>query len=411
MFKALKKESSKYVVSGLFRTAIQLLSGIIVYQWLLPEELGAWQSIMVYTVYISFFTFGTVNAVTREVPVQFGKGQLQEAEVNLQVGETYILVLGIITIIAGSLLGFFYLFYLESLTTGLYILAATMIAAVGLYSSFLNIALMVHEQFNKLSIILMFESTIVLLGIGVVYFYGIEGYVFNLLMVALFKLAFLYFYKPFNSKLKWNKPAITSLITIGFPIYIWNSINVYMRNSPKLFLSVMGLNRELGLISPGWTVLGATKVLPTYINSYMFPRIAREYGAGSLNKKYIVKQLIALFTLVFGITILIFFTLPYVFDVFFEKYTEGLRSAQIFIFCLPFFSVNGIMQNILIIIKKMKIFRLSTIFAFVGMIFVFGYCYLTEAFYLEGVALSLVVGEIIVFCINIVFVFQWRLKE
>src|SRR5690554_4785759 len=83
------KVAGKYIGSGLLKSAIQMLSGLIILRWIAPEELGLWQSFTVFVGYVTILNLGVPVGINRELPFFLGKGDENRGLALLKTAGAY----------------------------------------------------------------------------------------------------------------------------------------------------------------------------------------------------------------------------------------------------------------------------------------------------------------------------------
>src|SRR5690554_4139486 len=80
----LKKNSTNSMIaflsfSNLINNALSIVSGLLVAKWLLPSELGSFNSFTLITGYVILIQMGIPSGLSRELPFYLGKNDKKEA--------------------------------------------------------------------------------------------------------------------------------------------------------------------------------------------------------------------------------------------------------------------------------------------------------------------------------------------
>src|SRR5690606_4740143 len=106
----------------------------------------------------------------------------------------------------------------------------------------------------------------------------IWGYAIYQTLIAAFLYLGHLFYKPYKVKYDFKKEVFIEMVKIGMPMYVWNYLTIISRSVPRLLLVLFGGPLLVGLYSPAGSLNNALLSLPTYVNSYMFPKMSQALG-------------------------------------------------------------------------------------------------------------------------------------
>lgn len=400
MLELLKRNitAGKFIGSGLLKTVAQTISGFVILRWLVPEELGQWQSFTVFVGYIQILTLGVTSGLNRELPYWLGKGNMELGMDRLKTAGYFITLLSLILMTIFLLLGLaLYILDIFSLDKTIMLIFAFSIGALSIQTNFLGASYRSSGSFGKLSRIQLYNSLLYFILIPLIYFFGLWGYIVYQIILAVFLYIGYNHFRPYKIKYKFDYSHFKILVSVGLPMYIWNFLASFTRTIPQLILVLFGSPLLVGLYAPASSINTAMLSLPEYTNRYLFPQMAFKFGKSSDVREvynYSIKASILLFIImIFGASVLAFI-IPYIFPIFFPKYVEGITVAQIIVFSGVFYSINALYHNTLYSIKVFKPFKFIVSFRilYIALFTAITYYFLKDL--LLAVALGSLLSEI-----------------
>lgn len=363
---------SIFVASGLMKTFSVSVSGVIILGWLSPEELGSWQSVIVFVGYLQILSLGTSSGLNREISFYIGKGQREIALRKVESIGYFITRLSLILwllLVATSLFLFFF-GELDSFKVLLIFLAFT-IGISQLAGNFLQSTFRSSKSFRILSKIQVANGMLFFLLLPMVYYWGIKGYVFYQLVINLTLLLVLYWFRPFKLKYRYSRAEIIDMVKVGMPMYFWNYLQQVSRSIPRLALVIFTSPVVIGLFSPAGSVNTAMLALPKFIGSYLFPQMSGAYGKTGSTKSvanilYNALWKIGLVMVVLSTIVAI--TIPYAIEYFLPNYIAGIIAVQVAVFSGVFYCLNTIIHNAFNALKTFKQFKLLITLRFIYII-------------------------------------------
>lgn len=367
------KTAGKYIFSGLLKTSVQMLSGLIILRWIEPEELGLWQSFTVFTGYVAIMNVGITTGINRELPFWIGKGEELRGIELLKTAGAYVRLLGVFLVIFLSTVGL--VLYQNQIIDHqdlLFLTLAILLTALDLQVNLVGATYRSSDSFNKLANMHFLLSILFVILTPLIYFYGVLGYITYLIVISFLTYVFYTSYMPYKVKYAFDKQDFLYLLKVGFPIYFWNYINIQIQSFPRLFLVLVGTPYLVGLFSPAASIKQVMLNLPKYTNRYLFPQMSHKLGETDDNSqviRYAFKSAKYLFfvTLIGGIAL--FISLIYLFPLIFPKYVDGIIAAQITIFTGVMYGVNLVFHNALNVLKQFSVFKVIVFIKFILILF------------------------------------------
>ncbi len=383
-----------YAGSSVATTAAQLISSLIIIKFVMPEDLGLWQSVRLAQVYAFLLLAGTNNGLGRELPFSLGKGDLPFSE-NLLATALYcsrlmsavVLVCGVCCAAA----------FAGSGTPLVYaILAIAVIIALAFYQSVIGATFRAKDSFKNLTIIQMVEAGLSIGTIPMVYFYHYNGMLMRTVLISGIVVALLHLYRPMKVKSGFDLGALKVLLKTGMPIFALD----YMRNSAatldRLVLLKIGGVKDVGLYALANMATQAIAVLPNALSTYTYPRGTYKFGRDNDSRAlwgFVVKFLVLAAVVTTPAVLCGWVVLPWFVSVFAPKYVEGIQAARIVL-------IVGVFDCSLVVVQalwSMKAWRLMTAYqALSSVTYAFGPvtgCLIVGPS-LEGVAWGMVAGSL-----------------
>lgn len=355
------KSAGRYIGSGLLKTAIQMLSSLIILRWVLPEELGLWQSFTVFVGYIAILNLGVPVGINRELPFLLGKGDENRGMDLLKTAGAYMRFLGIGIILLVSLIGVvLYSMAMMNLQGLTFLSLAILLTALNMQATLVGATFRSSSAFNKLANMHFILSILFIVLMPLIYFFGIWGYIAYIILIALLTYLLYSLKRPYKIKYNFNKQDFIYLVKVGFPIYFWNYINSQIQSFPRLVLVLLGTPYLVGLFAPAASIKQVMLNLPKYTNRYLFPQMAHKYGKtddAAQVIRYAFKSAKYLFAVTFFGALVVSYALIYVFPLVFPKYVDGIVATQITVFTGVIYGVNLVFHNALNALRQFAVFK------------------------------------------------------
>lgn len=374
------KTAGKYIISGLMKTGFQMLSSLVILRWIEPEELGLWQSFMLFMGYITILNAGVTSGINRELPYWLGKGDQERSIELLKTAGSYIRILGAFMIVLVLAIGLI-LYYNKSINLqGLsFLTLAIVLTVVNQLGKFIGATYRSSDSFNKLANMQFLLSILFIVLMPLIYYFGIFGYVFYLIIISLLTYILFSINMPFKVKYSFNLEDFIYLIKVGFPIYFWNYINAQIQSFPRLVLVLLGTPYLVGLFAPASSIKQVMLNFPKYTNRYLFPRMSYSFGKTDNQQqvsRYAFKSAKYMFAITFLGGVVLAYLLNFLFPIVFPKYTEGIVAAQITVFTGVTYGVNLIFHNALNVLKQFKVFKIIIGFKLISILLITSLLYI-----------------------------------
>ncbi len=333
-----------YTLSNYTTPIITMVTNIISAAFLNPNELGVISSVMILLPYIAFLHFGVFNGLNRNLAFYRAQGKHDKVQQMVNASHT----VAILNSVIGAVIGICYIVYYAFFDASrIYFLSAVLL----LLNLILN-PLIVHfdttyrsgQNFKVLGKITLWENIVYgitnLLPIWIGY---IGKIIANGLRVCL-RFTFRFATQPYKANATGKKEDMVELAKVGFPLligsYLWG---VIMVSDQTLIVTHLG-TESLGFYSLSIFMMSAMVIIPTSINTLLYPKAAAQYGKSGNNiglRKFFWRALSINILVLVPLCAALYFLLEPLTEFFLPKYLSGVPAAKINILtCLTFVS-NG----------------------------------------------------------------------
>ena len=96
--------------ASLIGNVLTMISGLLVARWMLPEELGYFNSFSILTSYIILVQLGIPSGLSRELPFYMGKGQRKDVEELAATAQFFGSFIGVLVFICSVIAALFFLY-------------------------------------------------------------------------------------------------------------------------------------------------------------------------------------------------------------------------------------------------------------------------------------------------------------
>lgn len=373
-------------------------------KWLVPAELGLWQSISVLISYFAFAEVGVQSGLNRELPYLYGKGEkkmaLEKTASALYFALFISLLLIIITTIVSTLL--YFLNYSLQLVLGLGTVG--LVLSLMAYQRYLTVTFRSSESFMNLSIISLLNSFFIVLVFPIVYFFHYYGLLIYQISTVFVQTILLHLFRPIKISPKFNYGNLLELTKVGIPPFLINYLKGIVTTFPKIILLKFGGVILVGYFSPVLAVYSALNLFPSVFANLFYPQMSYKFGESGNGRQLwpaVWKTSLILFLVAIPVILSLYLIVPFFMHYFFPNYSDSIASMQVI--CLTLlFSGTYVTQNAFFSIKAFKESALFTIFeAIISFIFPFLFLMMKQGAYIFNISLAIVIVHFALFVFNL----------
>lgn len=340
--------------ANFLKAIVATISGVFTAKFLLPEQLGAFNTLSIFTSYIILAQIGIPSGLSRELPFLYGKNNTAEGNSIAATSKYFMLRLSLFVLIVSLIAGtYFFLNHNLNYAVGSIVIGVTSFQSL-FVTKYLKILYRTENHFIKLAKITLINTLVLGSSIVLVYYYEFYGLCARAILIALIDAYFTNKWKPLNVESKWNYINFKTLLKTGMPIYsVANVYGLWPTLQRTIILSLLGV-KALGLYALANIVQNMLNTFSNAISSVVFPKMSNAYGAGSsfLDVLKIPLKLMLL-ALIFNLIILVlgWYLLPYIVNLFLPNYSSGIEAAQ-WMLIVAVINTFLIFSNIYMVIKK-----------------------------------------------------------
>lgn len=397
--------------SKIFGNALKIISGILVARWLLPEELGFFNSFTIVVGYIILVQAGIPSGLSRELPFYIGTGNKEKAENFAAVSQFWMLWVSFTVLIISFIVSIVLLLQQKyQYAAGTFVIG--ILSWQGLYvTKYLKVLYRTNRDFNYLSKIGIIESISSFVTIIFVWFYGFYGLCLRAVLTVLIDFYFTWRWKPLSVKPKFNKSLFKELIKVGTPMYIVANVYSLWPVIQKTVIVSLGGTKALGLFAIAIITENSMKTISASLSSVTYPAMSTGWGQGytinELLKKFVLKPFI-LFSGIFLLSIPIWwYLLPLVIEKFLPNYTAGIEAAQ-WMLLAGFMGFLNVFSNMYNVMKKQKERFISYLSAIISWLLAVSLLYTFNGFSLVIFPQAMVCGMAIMTGVNFYFLIKYK---
>ncbi len=378
-----------YTAISFWDSFVSMAAGILMIRWIVPSELGIWQSLTIAQLYIGVFEFGITSGLNRELPYSFGKGNKEYGFLLAQTTQFYMKLLSFImfflTVVACFVL--YYLSYDLKIVAGSFVVGS--LASINFYDRYLTVTYRSNEAFLSLSKVTFIKTLFQIILLPVVFYVDYYGLILYSLLIVIIFVLFKHYNRPLKVLSLFQKEHFMSLLKTGLPVFVMNYLRSITTTFNRIIILSFGGVLQVGLFTPVAAIGTMIDILPSILGNFFFPKMNIMLGKTD-DPKVLWPMAIKLnsFMIVLAVPFILigWFVIPLVMTKYFPNYSESSNAMQLFTINM-LFAGTLVSHNVLYAIKSYKVssmFNISEIVARFGFPALFVY-------FLSGNLLTLVV--------------------
>lgn len=293
-------DATLYTIATSVSSVLVFMSGLIIKRYLGPTEFGVWTLVYIILTYLSLFDFGTIAAANKEIPYELGKQDERTAEI---IKGTLFIFVGLVAVIVMSAL----LLYIFIDPANIEVRAKIGLLCIAIclplfqVQQALTTILWINKKFREASILVLLEaSSNSLIGIVLVWMYGLYGMYASFLVTLLLKVGYLIFNAKHNTRLAvhlaWSWLSFKRLISKGIPLQIAGCVNLLKVSLATLLIGIFINVTAVGYYALAISIQNFILLGPNAFWIIMFPRFQERFAIHnddvSVLQSYFIKPLI-----------------------------------------------------------------------------------------------------------------------
>lgn len=267
-----------YLTSQILTPVVGFFTSVIAAKYILPYDLGVIQTVMLVSVYCSFFHFGVFNGLNRNIA--FYEAQQNKSKIQDMVDASWI------TAVINSFIGIVVslsalAYYVICGYPNLYLLSVIILFGVLIFSPFNTHYETIYRStrsFMPLGIFLNIKNGVnVILGFLPIIF-GAVGLIFRNAVLPLINFLLLYRKTPIKHQRIGNIDEVLELARVGFPMLVTGVLYIFFNAADRTIVALKLGPTAVGELALSGMVAIAIQVMPVSIGALLYPRASYIYG-------------------------------------------------------------------------------------------------------------------------------------
>ncbi len=321
-----------YLFSQYTTPIIGFIVNIPVMAYIDPKLLGSYQSVILWSTYISFLQFGVFNGLNRNLSYYKGAGRHKDIELATSTGLIFSLIVSLVSLSVIICLLFTNIND-GTKETKLAILVLGTFAICQPLITYFDTLFRTGQDFKKLGKIIFVENIFYLSLSIFIYLSGYIGIIIQNSLKNLLSLILRIISKTQNISIKFSFKSLKEQLTTGFPILT----NGYLYSIFFIFDQYYIVNHfekiELGYYNLARLVLLLVPMIPNSLTSVFYPKASNIFGQSNDKKNVLkpifFKTLIINCVVIIPIILIIYFFISPIVNQFLPNYIEGIEYAKI----------------------------------------------------------------------------------
>jgi len=306
----------------------QMTGYLISCRFILPEDMGIWQTAMLVNIYAGFFNLGILSGLGREFPYLMGKNKRVKAIEYSATALVHMLFVSVILMLCFVCFTFWHWSHGVNwrMGGGAMSLTAPLLVLCGYYKCLYRSG----NEFSKLAWLFVGLSFLNLLTILFPWFFGFRGFLGRELLLSFVQLAMLHFNCPIHKLDKPSWACWRELFDVGWRIYINSYIVQIIWALPRTMLRLLGSTALLGSYAPVNWMFSGLRTLTAGVSMYVYPQLTYRFASTGKPVKRIA-ALASLLMMLFFAPVIIFgvLLLPWAIKTCLPNYIQAVTACQI----------------------------------------------------------------------------------
>ncbi|MFM2360981.1 MAG: hypothetical protein RLY16_2974 [Bacteroidota bacterium] len=399
-------------MSGLISNALTILSGLIVARWLMPEQLGLFNSFSIIISYIILLQLGIPSGLSRNFPYYIGQNNRPHAEQLAATAAYWSLALGFIILALSMVtsIGF--------MVAGNYKFAAgVFVIGISSFQSFfvtkyLKILFRSNNDFNKLATINIINAVISFASIVFVKYFDFYGLCIRAIFLCLSDFVLTWWMRPAKIQPHWEKDHFRSLLKVGMPIYWVANVYSLWPIVQRTIVVFIGGTKALGLLGLALMVETGMNIISTSISSVVFPKMSNAWGKSHRFSELLQiawKPVAVGFSVNSILVIVGWLALPLFVNFLLPNFVEGIQAAQ-WSLLVGLISIFSVFSNIYMVVQQNLSRLVSYVTGFVVWLVSLFIFYSVRGFNLINFPQSMCIAYVSIYLVDFYFMRKFSKK-
>lgn len=265
-----------YVSSSLLMTFVNLVTGLVIIRFLSPTEMGLWNSAKLGVTYSFFALAGVLNGFGRELPFSLGKEDHEGASKLASTAAFCVDVASILCFLGGCVVAA--MFWEAGPDRLLAVVGVSAVIVLNFQRCYYLATFRSSRAFSRLAINQYMEAGLQLVSVPLVVWFGYEGMIGRVILVAFLVLLVLRHWRPMRVPSRFDRASFVRLLKTGFPIFALDYVRSICSTVDRLVLLALGGVTAVGLYTLAVVAAEVMGALPQSFGQYLSPRMTFDYG-------------------------------------------------------------------------------------------------------------------------------------
>ena len=340
MIHFLKKWGSRYRGELIFSLAsyttpiVGLWASVLTAKFLLPQELGSIQAIMLILPYAAFLHLGVINGLNRNLAFYIGRNDRATAQRMVNATAFVVNIISGIGLLLGCIILGIKFYSTPKNQIEIYASIALLSSLIFIHQGYyLNSLFCGGQQFHQLGKLTFIENGIRFLYSLLPAAFGWVGRIIGETIRPMIGFALRYKYRPYKpDKSGFSSQDIKLLLHAGTPLLITGYLYVLFLVADQSLIALHFDKIQLGYYSLSRLIITALMIVPTTIGTMLYPKASALYGqTGNPHalKPFFWKALLFNAVVFIPICCIAYFLLEPIVRMFLPHYVAGLEAAKI----------------------------------------------------------------------------------
>ena len=318
----------RFTASSMVLMGAAMVSNLAVIRWLMPEETGIWQTLVLAQSYFAFAQLGFFNGLNREYPFWIGRGDPEKARTLAAAAQLQAILCAILSLVAFSVATLF----TDSTEWTKGLLTMGVVTASGFYREYLAATYRASQAFADLARIYWIHAFLLLATVPLVYWLKFDGLCIRLGVVAVAVVGLMHHRRPVRTRPRWDLPSVKTLLSAGAPLLALSYLITLANGFDRVILLAEVGVVAVGVFAPAIAIKNAMNALPAAVNQYISPRLSQRLGATDDPKSLwgtSWRATLATCAVMIPVVAIGWFVLPPLISGFFPRYEASIFPAQL----------------------------------------------------------------------------------
>ena len=263
---------------NILATALRTIGAIIQGRFVGPAVLGLFNGIGLALGYAPLLQLGVLNALNRELPYYFGKGDQKQVQELASAAQAWTIALGGSAAIGMLVVSVSYLATGDFQRCAGWATNVVLVFTLFYSNNYLQMTYRTSHDFARLAVVNVMVNVLSLLLLVLAALLSFYGLCLRQLIVELTSLSLLYYFRPVRVGPKWSTKHFKHLLMVGLPIFGAGQLYALWSVLDRTLVFRLAGNEGMGLYSQAVTIMTAMEMLPLALSQVIYPRMAEKYA-------------------------------------------------------------------------------------------------------------------------------------